>query len=113
MPSVSGVLTAGLEQCLATHGETVTYVPSGGEERSITAVVRRLPAGSVPPTGAYAGPTITVTVANDSTSGISHTELNLGLDNIKVSKRPGLTAESRPIAAVLMANAIMLQLEVH
>jgi len=51
-------------------------------------------------------------VANDATLGISSSELNLGLDNVKVAQRPGQTQQSRPISKVVQCNDSLLQLEI-
>lgn len=113
MPAISAVIDSGLARMLALYGETIVYVPYGGSERSISAVVRRVPTSLVGPTNAYAAASILVTVANNATSGISSSELNLGQDNIKVAQRPGQAQESRPVARVVQVNDSLLQLEVR
>lgn len=112
MPTLTAVIDSGLARLLAAYGETVVYVPSGGTERSISAIVRRVAIALAGPSNAYAAPAIVITVANDATLGISSSELNLGLDNVKVAQRPGQTQQSRPISKVVQCNDSLLQLEI-
>lgn len=113
MAIATTLLRAGLDHLLALFGETVTYVPYGGTEREVTALVQRGGSRMVPPTGAYSGNLPTVVFANDATDGISSSELNLGQDNIKVAMRPGQTAESRPIGQLVQVNEVLVELEVR
>lgn len=113
MAVVDAVITAGLSQCISAFAESVVYVPVGGVERTINAIVRRVSNSLVPPTNAYAGPAITITVLNNATTGISSSEIDVGKDNIKVAQRPGLTQQSRPIARIVSVDDVHMTLEVR
>lgn len=100
---------------LADFGETVTYVPLSGSERSISAIVDRAP--PMPPAGspvkAGLAPKITAEVANDSTNGITSSELNTGGDKLKLAVRIGEAATARPIITVLRHDAGSLLLGIN
>jgi hypothetical protein len=75
-------------------GESIVYIPFGGAERTINAVVNRNP-----PEKDFASgnelPQLTIVVRNDATYGISSGELDAkGADRVMVSRRIGQTAES-------------------
>jgi hypothetical protein len=73
-------------------GETVVYCPRTGGQRTITAVhVERHPPQEFPDVPRALGPQIIVTVENDSTTGISSAEVDIGGDEIIVSWRQGAT----------------------
>ena len=98
---------------LDTFGETVTYYPSGGGTRSIDAVVSRDPIGRLD--GAPHGKTqhIVVSVANDSSIGISSSEIDTGKDKIELVYRIGETAQQRVITKIVSIDHGMMHLELR
>ncbi len=95
--------------------ESVTYVPNSyfGEaardDRSIAAlVIRNGHETSEDDVTIYS---FEVTVANDSTLGISSDEINLGGDKIKIPPRDGKTAQDRTITRIVEQDHAMLVLE--
>ena len=82
------------EAHLAHHAEDVVYVPLGGEERTVKAIVDRNPPERVDALGNLVTPKMTVQVANDATSGIAIAGLNaFGNDKIRVAYRVGGDAQ--------------------
>ena len=72
--------------------EDLVYRPSGGDARTISALVDR-PGADELGHGQAAAPEIRV--LNDATDGIDATELDLGADTIDVAERVGGTAAAR------------------
>lgn len=98
--------------------ESVTYYPhrySGTAlraNRSISAVVFREQIQAVTQDGGDAVlPLWEVHVANDSTSGISSDEIDVGRDQIGFPPRDGQTAERRTITRLVVQDHGMLVLE--
>jgi len=92
-----------------TPSETVVYRPSGGDARTIQAIVRRQSNEQI---GMARAPSITLTVPNDDTDGISATELDDGADQIDVAVKPGGTATTRNVYRVVSSNVAFITLEV-
>jgi len=81
-------------------------------ERSINAIVnRRQPAGTGAPHGN--APLLEIQVDNDSITGISSDEINLGQDLINLPVRIGETAQDRRITKILSMDSGMMKLEVR
>lgn len=98
--------------------EEVTYIPHQYFEaatptnRTINAVVIREDLTAYGEDGSEANsPVWQVHVANDSTYGISSTELDLGGDAISLPPRDGQSAETRYITRLLLQDNGMLVLE--
>lgn len=98
--------------------ETVTYKPrlfANGDarpNRSISAVVIRDLISVVSEDGGEVVlPSFEVHVANDSTSGISSDELDLGGDKLSFPVRDGMTAMDRAIVRLITQDHGMLVLE--
>jgi len=97
--------------------ESVTYHPHQdfGEaeptDRSINAIVIRDQIATLSEDQASVAPVFRVYVANDSTDGISSSELNLGGDQITLPPRDGKSAERRSITQLLQQDPGMLVLE--
>lgn len=98
--------------------ESVTYKPrlkSGdtrASTRAINAVVIREQAATVDEDGNETiAPIFEVHVANDSTIGISSTELDLGGDEISFPVRDGQTATDRAINALMFIDNGMIVLQ--
>lgn len=92
-------------------GETVTYKPAAGSNRSIKAVVHR----NLPPiddNGVIRYPVV-IEVENNSTRGISSTELDSGADKISVAYRHGGTAQDTKLGVPEAQDAGMLVFRVY
>lgn len=78
--------------------EDVVYQPSGGSERTITALVDR-----ERPDGFLSGRVypFEVTVINDAAEGIDPSVVDCGVDNIKVAERFGGTPVARGIQQIV------------
>jgi len=94
-------------------GESVSYVPAGGDARSIRAVVNRTDAAGLGVAGEAVSPQITVAVLNDETDGISSDEVDTGGDKITLALRLGETAQSRRITRIVQQDAATLIVEVR
>lgn len=101
----------------AMQGEDVVYVPHGGTERPIKAIVNRDPPARMTVDGKMVTPRMTVEVQNDATTGISSAELNgYGNDKIRIAYRPGGTAEdfgvyfSEGVDAAISPTSLLLDL---
>jgi hypothetical protein len=92
--------------------ETVTYYPTGGEARTISAIVDREEAASLPGSTHGTAPGAEISVLNNATTGISTSELNKTLDKISYPVRIGETAQARKIVAIVSQDAGMLTLRV-
>ena len=92
--------------------EVVAYGAVGAlARRSIKAVVIREEIASSEESGGAVTPVFEVHVANNSTTGIASTEINLGGDVIDIPVRDGLVASSRHINAILFQDEGMLVLQ--
>jgi len=98
---------------LTEFGEQIEYLPAGGGSRSIKAIVDREPPAELDGMpGAHATRT-TITVANNSTTGISSSEINLGGDKVEVSVRINETARQKRITGIISQDNGMMTLEVR
>ena len=83
-------------------GEAVIYYPDGGDTgREITALVNRDGVEIIGETGEVHARLIEVRVRNDSTTGISSTEIDTGADEIRLPLRVGESSQRRQITEVL------------
>jgi hypothetical protein len=89
---------------LVTHGEDVIYYPAGGSARPIRAIVKRIQSTS--------GVELLADVANDSTTGISSSEINVGKDKIELAVRLGNAVQQRRITEIKHQCASSLKLEI-
>lgn len=93
--------------------EPVTYYPhrfgTAGTPRSILAVVVRNQVATFNPDEQIV-PEFEVRVANDSTTGISSSELNTGGDQIKFAGRVGETEQKRSVQYLVEHDTGMLVL---
>ncbi|MCK4960156.1 MAG: hypothetical protein KAT00_12170 [Planctomycetes bacterium] len=112
--AIDGAFPAANVQMIAQFGKTVIYRPAGGGSRPIKAVVKQKAPGSI---GAAPGATSTVTtvmVLNDSTNGISSSEIDIGGgDKIDIAYRIGLEATARRIGKIVFQNPAVMKLEVR
>lgn len=98
---------------ISTFGESIAYLPGGGGERTITAIVDRKASEGLDDVPNGAAPFVVISVMNSSTTGISSSEVNTGTDKARVSFRKGETARARRIVKPIGHNAGMLQLKVQ
>jgi len=98
---------------LTMFAESITYIPRGGDQRQITGIIDREGAAGLPGAPAGNAPLCMITVANDSSSGISSSEIDKGGDKIKYSLRKGETAQERKIVKIISQDAGMMTLEVR
>ena len=82
-------------------GETVTYRPRLVSERNIAAVVTRQQAEQISGDENRVATVFEVHVANNSTTGIATTEIDLGGDMIDIADRVGKTPKPRSILQIL------------
>jgi hypothetical protein len=101
------------EAYVRKFGTTVKYLPLGGDERSIKAVVTRSQYQDIDGMRSANAPVFEVLVRNDSVYGISSSELNTGGDKIELAPRYGETATQRRITKPLIQDVGMLKLEVR
>lgn len=97
---------------VSDFAETVVYYPRSGTPRSIDAVVIRDQITAVAEDGNQTNlATWRVHVANDTTLGISSTELDTGGDMISLSPRDGQQPKRKSILQLLLQDNAMLVLE--
>jgi hypothetical protein len=98
-------------------GESVTYYPhryfgsAAREPRTINALVEREQIAIITDDVETVAPMFRVHVINNSTTGISSSELDLGRDQIAFPKRDGKTAERFTILQLTTQDHGMLVLE--
>jgi hypothetical protein len=95
---------------LRQFGESVTYYPLAGGSRSVTAMVLRDELSVVPELGDVQSQSIVVRVLNNSTTGISSTEIETGGDEIAVALRLGEASVRRAIVRVQADSTGFLRL---
>jgi len=98
---------------LEVFGESVTYYPRAGGSRSITAIVNRERPETVDGAPHGSAPLLIIEVANDSTTGISSDEIDLGGDKVKLAVRIGKTTQQRVIRKILSQDEGMMKLELR
>lgn len=107
-------LTATAEEFLDTLGaETIVYLPAGGGERAIGAIVNRDPPAELGEAPHGHSPLAVIVVRNDSTEGISSAELDTAGDKVRYAVRLGKTPKDRRITGIISQDAGMLRLEVR
>jgi len=82
--------------------EEIAFRPSGGEARTITAVVERHAAAMHLNAPAAR---MTITAMNDATEGIDAASLDCGKDQVQVAARGGGTAEWRYALEIVESDA--------
>jgi hypothetical protein len=98
---------------LTEFAEPIVYMPGGTGSRSIMAIVdREEPTELEGGTGAQSTFTY-IAVANDSTIGISSSEVNLNADKVEVSTKMGLATVEKRIVAIIYQDKGMMKLEVR
>ncbi len=102
--------TNALPALLDLYGETVTYRPTGGGTRAITAIVVRDTTVLLALLPDVPSERVVVRVLNDSTTGIVGTEVTPGRDQIDVSLRGGASPTTIGIAQIISDSAGTLTL---
>lgn len=93
-----------------TFGESITYKPFGGTNRTVAGVVVRSVDQS--PNSPRVRMIIRITVANDSTTGISINDIDFSRDRVSVPTHKGGTAVDRAIVPdIKKQDAGMITLE--
>lgn len=93
MTHFAAVAAASCDSLLTVCGESVTYKPSGGSDRAISAIIVRNPPEQVDnPGGRTRANKLSIRVKNNATDGIASTEIDTGGDRINVAPRYGGTA---------------------
>jgi hypothetical protein len=87
--------SVGFPLLLSQFGESITYLPSGGGSRAITAIVERDPPAVLDAAGNAVFPRATIRVYNSCRSGISSKEINTGKDEIEMPLKIGDTVPKR------------------
>lgn len=91
--------------------ESVVYRPLGGSSRTINAVVIRQLAELISDDENRVVPVFEVHVINETCTGISTAELNLGGDRIDIAERVGKTPLPRSIVQIIDQDEGMLVLQ--
>lgn len=92
--------------------ESVAYRSLGaGVPRVIAAVVFREALSGSEESGGAVTPVFEVHVANNATTGIASTEIDLGGDTLTFAVRDGLAASPRRIVAIVTQDEAMLVLQ--
>ncbi|MBN1377855.1 MAG: hypothetical protein JXA04_01315 [Gammaproteobacteria bacterium] len=107
-------LIAAFDKVLAKIGKPVVYKPGGGGSRQIRAIIVRFPPAKVGPSGSQGRtPKAIIAVKNDSTEGISSTELDTGGDKISYPVRIGQDPQDCLIGKKVTSNIARIKLEVN
>lgn len=93
-------------------GESAKYLPRGGGSRDITAIINRAGINDMPGAQSHS-PVTKVSVINNSSTGISSSELDTGGDKIELSIRYGQAVQQRRITQILFHSAGLMELEVR
>ncbi len=98
---------------LQQFGESIAYLPNGGGERPIQAIVDRDPPAILDAAGNTVIPQFIVRMNNSCRSGISSRELDTGKDQLKFVRRIGETIPvTFSVGMMLSQDAGVVQLAV-
>ena len=95
------------EITLQVFGEQIIYVPAGGGSRNILAIIDREAIEGLPGIASVNAPVKYITVANDTTKGISSSEFNSGGDMAVIDDN------SRKLVKIINEDAGMITIEVR
>ena len=102
------------ESFLNTLGsEAIIYLPAGGGERPIDAIVDRDQPAELGDAPHGHAPLAVIAIRNDETEGISSAELDTGGDKVRYAVRLGKDPQDRRITGIISQDAGMLRLEVR
>lgn len=102
-----------VSQFLDEFAEDIKYLPAGGGQREIRAIIDREPPTDLDGAPHGQAPRCTITVANNSTTGISSSEIDTGGDKVELAMRMGETVQQRRITKIASQDAGMMTLEVR
>ena len=99
---------------LTAFGVNIKYLPKGGGERQILAIVDIGQPNDLDGAPHGNAPLLTISVANDSTTGISSSEVDTGGDKVELALRLGDTVQQRRITEILEDQDVgMMRLEIR
>lgn len=104
-----------MDSLLDQFGESIVYAPYGGSARTISAIVRRAVPEPVPgvSSGRLSATVLTITVWNDTTSGIGNAEISAHGDTVTVAVREGDTPRALPILQIIKQTPAWQTFEVR
>jgi len=102
-----------VDDLLSEFGETVLYRPNGKRPRSISAIVKRHPPEPLEGAERARSSRIEVTVKNDYLEGIASDEIDIGKDQIDLSRRVNDTVETLSLARLIRHDAAVIVFEVR
>jgi hypothetical protein len=107
------MMADGFDDLLALYGETIVYRNKAGVARPITGIVDRAPAEVFNAAGDLVlSPELTIRVHNDSTLGITATELNTGGDKVDVAVKTGADRTTRSLVLLLNSDGGVTEIAV-
>jgi hypothetical protein len=98
---------------LDAFAETISYLPFNRGSRTIKAIVDREGARGLDGMQYGNAPLTSITVANNSTTGISSAEIDPGKDKVSLAIRTGETVQQRIITKILSQDPGMMTLEIR
>lgn len=101
------------EDFVDEFGVNVKYIFVGGSERTIKAIVSRQEHKNIEGMRSTNAPVFEVMLRNDSSYGVSSSEINTGGDKIELAARYGETVKQRRVTKILIQDVGMLKLEVR
>lgn len=101
-------LVADAKFFLDEFGESITVLPDGETERTITAIVDYADIEPVPGLPHGHSYSMWITVANDAATGLSTAEFDAGLAKVKIPTAVGKTPTLRSIAKIISQDAGMV-----
>lgn len=101
-----------MDTAVAGQPQYIVYRHGGIDPRTIKAWVRYAGRSIVHGYGVM-NSGVTITVANDATSGIDRTELDLGADRVEMAMTPGGTAEIHTLGELVNEDEGVLTIEVR
>ena len=101
------------EEMLEQFAEDIKYIPAGGGVREIAAIVQRQNPQQLGSAPHGLSQTLVVSVANNSVTGISSSEVDTGGDKIEVPFKIGKPAQTGRITKIVSQNHGFLKLEVR
>jgi hypothetical protein len=102
---------------LATHGETVTYLPDEGRSREITALVTRRELQPMPPVRSGIAPLLMLEVLDDPEDedygGIDPARVKAGADKFRIAWEQGGKLEDRLVLRRIPSDGGVVRLEIR
>lgn len=105
--------TQSMVQMINDRGVLIIYRPAIGAARTIKAIVRQEPPTKLATMPKASSTFTTILVLNDSTAGISSTELDTGGDKVDIQTRFKVAATTRPIKSLITHNPSIMKLRIR